>query len=227
MKGYRRVRQKVFSSAKGDFSLKSYDEHKCIFVHITKTAGTSVAKSLFGYLPYHYTAVDYRAIYGKKTFNEYYKFAFVRNPWDRLYSAYRYLKAGGWNDEDKQWAETHLSRFSSFNEFVRHWLTKENINKHKHFWPQRRFICDSRNRLLIDYLAYFETLHEDYDVIKSRLQIDTEIGRHNVNPGETYKEAYDYKSKMIVADVYSEDIALFGYDFDGIRERKVIHPSTT
>ena len=222
-KQYERLRSVVHRSPKGDFSLKPFDEQQCIFVHITKTAGTSISKSLFGYLPYHYTATDYRVIYGRPTFKQYFKFAFVRNPWDRLYSAYRYLKAGGWNEKDQLWAETHLGAFDDFNSFIKHWLTEEHIEGHIHFRPQYRFICDTKSRLLIDYLGYFETINDDFEKISKKLKIDASIGRHNANPGNSYRDVYDDESRDIVASVYSTDIKLFGYEFDGIRERKTIN----
>ena len=219
---YKGLKTNIYPSEKGDFSLKPFDEYECIFIHITKSAGTSVAKCLFGYLPYHYTAIDYRVIYGRRTFNKYFKFAFVRNPWDRVYSAFRYLKAGGWNDNDKIWTEQHLKEYKIFDDFVKKWLSIENIKKHKHFWPQSQFICDSNNRLLVDYLAYFETINDDYDIIRNKLGIGQDIGHHNANPGNSYRDAYDDESRDIVAKVYSTDIELFGYDFNGIRERKTI-----
>ena len=219
---YRNLRTVVHPSAKGDFSLKPFDEHECIFIHITKTAGTSVAKSLFNYLPYHYTAIDYRVIYGKKTFDKYFKFAFVRNPWDRIYSAYRYLKSGGWNDEDKLWSENNLSEFDDFNQFVEGWLNRQNIKKHIHFTPQYQFVCDGKDRLLIDYLAYFETINDDFTKIARYLNIDTNIGHHNANPAESYLNIYSEKSHAIVAEVYSRDISMFGYNFYGIEQRRII-----
>jgi len=220
---YKKLRSVVHPSDKGDFSLKPYDEHKCIFIHITKTAGTSVSRSLFDYLPYHYTAIEYRVIYGRRTFEKYYKFAFVRNPWDRTYSAYRYLKAGGWNEEDKLWDEANLAQFQDFNSFVKYWLTPQNIRKHIHFMPQYHFICDSNKRLLLDYLAYFETINEDFEKICSKLDIDTKLGRHNANPDNDYRAAYDDESRDIVTNVYSDDIEMFGYDFNGISNRKIIN----
>jgi len=219
----RRLRTIVHPSPKGDFSLKPFDEHRCIFIHITKTAGTSVAKGLFGYLPYHYTAIDYRVIYGRKTFAEYFKFAFVRNPWDRLYSAYRYLKAGGWDDKDKAWAATNLGTCDNFATFVKHWISPDNIRRHLHFQPQCYFICDTKGRLLVDYLAYFETINDDFKEITKRLHIDTHLGNHNVNPGSDYRDAYDEDSRNIVADIYAQDIAFFGYDFDGIAHRRKVN----
>jgi hypothetical protein len=220
---FRELRRKVNPSPKGDFSLKPFDEHQAIFIHITKTAGTSVAKSLFGYLPYHYTAIQYRVFYGRETFKDYFKFAFVRNPWDRLYSAYRYLKAGGWNEEDKAWGKRHLSHYDDFNDFVLDWLTLDNIKKHIHFKPQYEFICDRNDNLLIDYLAYFETLNEDFGKIAAHLNISTSLESHNKNPGNSYMDVYSDHAKSRVAEIYAKDIALFGYSFDAIEARRVIN----
>lgn len=219
---YEKLRTAVYPSEKGDFSLKPYDEHKCIFVHITKSAGTSVAKCMFGYLPYHYTAIDYRVIYGNKTFDDYFKFAFVRNPWDRIYSAYRYLNAGGWNEEDKTWAKDNLRDFKNFNDFVRRWLNSDNILTHVHFLPQHHFICDGRGKLLIDQLAYFETLEEDFNLIADRLGINARLSHHNASPVASYLDIYDSESRDIVADVYAKDITRFGYKFDGIKQRIIL-----
>ncbi len=216
---YRMLRSTVYPSDGGDFSLKPFDQYQAIFVHITKTAGTSVAKSLFGYLPYHYTATQYRVIYGKKTFNDYFKFAFVRNPWDRVYSSYRYLKGGGWNEKDKVWGETHLSKYSDFNDFVMHWLTVDNTKKHIHFKPQHEFIYDGNGSLIVDFVAYFETLDEDFRYISSCLNIQSSLEQHNTNPGSCYIDIYSTEAKEIVESVYKKDINLFGYEFDGIKNR--------
>ncbi len=218
---YRTLRTHVYPSAKGDFSLKAYDTHRCIFIHITKTAGTSVAKGLFGYLPYHYTAIDYRVIYGRKNFDTYYKFAFVRNPWDRLYSAYRYLQSGGWNDDDKKWRDANIAEFSDFNTFVMQWLSVENIKKHVHFLPQHHFICDKKDKLLLDYLAYFETINKDFDTIAKHLKLDVTLSHHNANPANSYLDVYTDEARNKVADIYRKDIDMFGYIFDGIQQRRL------
>lgn len=228
---FRELRSKVNPSPKGDFSLKPFDQHQAIFIHITKTAGTSVAKSLFGYLPYHYTAIQYRVFFGKKTFDNYFKFAFVRNPWDRLYSAYRYLKTGGWNEKDEAWGKTHLAQYNDFNEFVIDWLTPENIKKHLHFKPQHEFVCDRHGKLLLDYIAYFETLNEDFHKIAAHLNIEATLESLNQNPGNSYKEVYSLPAISRVEEIYAKDIALFGYSFDTIASRRIAtthkHPITS
>src|SRR3954454_22051651 len=64
-------------------STHCFDYYKCIFIHIPKTAGLSVSKTLFGnYAGTHLGIDHYIATLGRKTVEEYFKFAFVRNPWD-------------------------------------------------------------------------------------------------------------------------------------------------
>lgn len=216
----RQLRTVVHPSPKGNFSLRGFDERRAIFVHIPKAAGTSVALSLFGELPYHYTAGHYRVIFGRRTYRRYFKFAFVRNPWDRLYSAYHYLRAGGWNDADKAWAEANLARFTSFDQFVLEWLTRERLASYMHFHTQASFICDWRGRPIIDHLGYFETLEEDFRLIAARLGVDAALGHVNRSDRKDYRAAYSSAAMERVAEVYREDIEAFGYDFDGIHHRK-------
>ncbi|MEL7310232.1 MAG: sulfotransferase family 2 domain-containing protein [Pseudomonadota bacterium] len=223
---FQRMRTVVNPSSKGDFSLKPFDEHRCIFVHITKSAGTSVALALFGHLPYHHTARDYRVIYGRKTFAEYFKFAFVRNPWDRLYSAYSYLQGGGWNEDDQVWAEQYLSCFSSFEQFVTMAFSRDWLDKHLHFKPQIEFIGDRRGVPLIDHLMYFETIAEDFNGVAARLGLDARLEHRNPSARAGYREVYTPAMREIVADVYAQDIECFGYEFDGIKRRVKIADGT-
>jgi len=216
------MRNSVFHSSKGDFSLRGFDEKKAIFVHIPKAAGTSVALSIFGELPYHYKAIDYIAFFGRKTFNNYFKFAFVRNPWDRLYSAYNFLIKGGWDEKDKAWAEENISQFSDFNDFIRNWLTNENSYKYMHFIPQFEFICDHQERMLINYLGYFETIEQDFAEICKKLNINASLKHTNKSTNQNYIKHYNEDSKEIVAKVYQKDIEKFGYKFDGIIQKTII-----
>lgn len=219
----RELRQKVHPSPKGDFSLAPFDQNKCIFVHITKSAGTSIALTLFGALPYHYQAWQYRVFYGRKTYSNYFKFAFVRNPWDRLYSAFSYLKGGGWNDDDRQWSERHLAGIDDFNDFVLHWLSEDKLETHIHFWPQSDFICDRKGKPIIDYLAYFETIAEDFQVIASRIGCAQELTHTNASRRLGYQEVYSPESIEKVAQLYKADIENFGYQFDAFERKRILN----
>jgi hypothetical protein len=66
------------------------NRHRCIFIHIPKTAGASIALSLFNEPPRHVHYRDFE-IANPDKFRRYFKFAFVRNPWDRLVSSYFYF----------------------------------------------------------------------------------------------------------------------------------------
>ncbi len=215
---FRRLREVVHPSPKGDFSLRSFDRLHCIFVHVTKAAGTAVAKTLFGELPYHYTAWQYRVIYGRRTFRRYFKFAFVRNPWDRLHSAYSFLASGGWNESDARWYEENLGHLSDFNSFVMDWLAPDRLHAHVHFWPQRDFLCDHRGRLLVDFLGHFETLHADFDHVARELGLTRSLARENASGKRDYRGVYTLEAREKVARLYAFDIRQFGYDFDGVRE---------
>lgn len=215
------MRSVTHPSPKGDFSLKPFDEKQAIFVHITKTAGTSVALTLFGKLPYHYRAWEYRVIFGRQDFEKYFKFAFVRNPWDRLYSAFSYLKGGGWDDNDRQWAEQNIAHIEDFNAFVMEWLTPERLYSHMHFWPQSDFVCDKHNQPMIDYLAYFETINKDFDYLKMQVTPAAELKHTNASKRAGYQEVYSSEAISKVASLYKSDITNFGYEFDGLKRRKV------
>lgn len=219
----RDIRTAVFPSPKGDFSLRAFDRHQCIFVHITKTAGTSIALSLFQELPYHYTAIDYRVFFGKRDFNRYFKFAFVRNPWARTLSAYQYLNTGGWNENDRSWAQTHLKRYKTFEHFVNERLTAGTLPEHIHFKPQHEFVTDRRGNLLLDHLGYNETIQLDFQVVADRLGLPATLKHTNASKSSDYRTEYTPSMHDIVASVYKTDIDLFGYDFNGIAQRRIIN----
>lgn len=216
------VRSRVYQSPKGDFSLRRFDQKSAIFVHVPKAAGTSVALALFGELPYHYSAWQYRVIFGRRLFKRYFKFSFVRNPWDRLYSAYSYLKAGGWNDDDRRFYEENLSGLEGFEEFVLAWLSPERLQSHMHFRPQHEFVCDRRGRIMLDFLGYFETLQVDFDSIAERIGVASALGQTNSSPRAGYREVYTPASRERVAELYRKDIQFFGYDFSGIDQRQAV-----
>jgi hypothetical protein len=216
---YRRLRTAVFASPKGTFSLRRCDELRTIFVHTPKAAGTSVALSIFGELPYHYTAADYIAIFGRRTFEEYFTFSFVRNPWDRVYSAYMYLARGGWDEHDRAWSTQHIAPYADFGDFVVRGLRQPVVREFMHFVPQRDFVCDRRGRILVDYLGYFETIGADFAEICRRIGSSATLTHTNRSTEADYRAAYSAETRGIVGEMYARDIAIFGYDFEGVRSR--------
>lgn len=188
------------------------DQHKCIFIHIPKAAGTSVTNALFGPVSRHVPYFEYERANPRK-FSEYYKFTFVRNPWDRLLSAYIFLKKGGLNEMDHTWAEEHLSQFETFEQFVVEWVNEENVWSWVHFVPQCHFICDDSGSIKMDFVGRQENMSADFDVVKKRLGIDVELPVLNKTRLRLYHDEYTDETQEIVAKVYARDIELFDYQF--------------
>ena len=84
-----------------------------------------------------------------KKFDSYFKFTFVRNPYDRLFSAYTFLKKGGINDQDNNFAKKYLSEYNSFDNFVKFGLIKPEVLSWVHFKPQKDFYVIQMARLLL------------------------------------------------------------------------------
>ena len=200
----------------GQISLAGFDRTQSIFVHIPKTAGVSVNYALYGNLGgSHRSIAQYELAFSARDFDRYFKFCFVRNPWDRTYSAYRFLKRGGMDEEDRRWAAGNLSGFADFEEFVTKWLNEENVKTWMHFWPQHTLLRSRLDgRIRIDYVGRFESLTADFMFVAKRLGIDATLPRTNSSGSvASYRDAYGRKTREIVGKVYNDDVQLFDYSF--------------
>jgi hypothetical protein len=215
-RAFRRYQQMREASTEGPHSLRAFDEHGCLFVHIPKCAGVSVGKALFGYTPgSHISALTFQLIYPREDYERFFKFAFVRNPWERLSSAFHFLKSGGMTPKDRRWAESHLAPFPDLDAFVRGWVTPSSVLSGRHLKPQHRYICDPRGNVQVDFVARFENLHEDFSTIAQRIGSVARLGHLNRTPGKKrdYRDDYSAETRRIVAEVYRRDIEVFGYEF--------------
>jgi hypothetical protein len=188
--------------------------NQTIFIHIPKTAGTSITQALFGGGSRHVPYFEYERANPRK-FERFFKFAFVRNPWDRLVSTYVFLKKGGVNDMDRRWAAENLAGYDNFAVFVEGWLSEKNIWSWVHFKPQHHFICDANLRVRMDFVGRVETIDADYRYICEHLGVAAELRRTNQSDHRHYSEYYTDRLRERVAVLYAEDIATFGYQFGG------------
>lgn len=195
------------------YSLAPFDYYKCIYVHIPKTAGTSVSFSLFGNLAWgHHKIRDYEKIFTRRTINHYLKFAFVRHPQTRLYSAFSFLKKGGSTSKDSNWARKNLDMYNDFDSFVQLWVNETNIFDYVHFIPQYQFLIDSEDKMRIDFIGKFEQLESDYEKICRKLNINAKLMRKNITKETVGKQmVVSNKSEDIIRDVYRKDFEVFNY----------------
>lgn len=217
---FARLQQKRKRDTDSDYSYKPYDDHRCIFVHIPKAAGMSICRSLFGNLAGgHATLADYQTIFSRSEFDSYFKFSFVRNPWDRLLSAYHFLYAGGVTEIDRNWAH-HIRRYETFDDFVLHGLRTPRMRAKLHFRSQCSFLLIPCNdHIPLDYLGYFENIQQDFDTIRQRIGLADSVVLKHVNKtavekASDFRDAYTDRTRQIVAEFYADDIELLGYSFD-------------
>ncbi len=199
---------------KDGYSFEPFDKHGAIFVHIPKCAGVSVNNTLFGNLAGgHRTFDEYLTVFEADSIVNYFKFTIVRNPWDRLVSAYFFLKKGGFNQRDKAWFDRELSHYNGFDQFVKEWLNRKNIWRFEHFRPQAHYIFDKYNKIPIDFVGFFENLNEDFNYIAEKVGVSERLPCDNVGKHKNYQDYYNEETIEIVSHVYKDDIKLLGYDF--------------
>ena len=194
--------------------LHSFSEKKQIFIHIPKTAGISVVKAFFSdvTLEGHRSVWFYKQVFGKDL-SEFFIFTFVRNPWDRLYSAYKFLQKGGINIHDKNAFDMYLSEYNDFEDFVLNGLNEEILFEITHFIPQHEFVCDKNGKILVDYIARFEDIENGISELNSLLKTKVKLDFHNVNVKKSYTEIYTPQMIEIVKRFYKKDIDIFEYCF--------------
>lgn len=190
-----------------DNMLKRFVEKNCVFFHIPKTGGISVSNALFKGVSWGHRNVEYyQKVLGIKRFDESFKFTFVRNPYDRLWSAFHFLKKGGLNDIDRHFSQKELSNYD-FDSFVSDGLKQEKILGWVHFKPQHSFVCDKDGILCVDYVGRLETMKKSYKEVCEILGSDIPLGHHNKSQKPPFK--ISDKNKAIIKSVYKKDFDLF------------------
>jgi hypothetical protein len=168
----------------------------CIFVHVIKTGGTSIATALnMNDKKCHMPASEIRKKVGQKIWNDYFKFTFVRNPFEKIVSQYHYNR---W-----QWG----LKDSTFKEYINKWNKGKKISS----FPQLNlFYIDEK----IDFIGKYENLQEDFNTICDKIGIPhKELPHKNATKHKHYTEYYDDETRQIVAEKYAKDIEYFNYEF--------------
>jgi len=182
------------------------DEHKFIFIHIAKTAGQSMVRGVF--MEEIVDAVNSPGLdapIDDEKWKDYFKFTFVRNPWDRMVSAYNYQIGG-------------VPKGNSFSDWLHNFAWDERgnpINKH---WLEQHLHVKRDGPMWVDFVGRFENLEEDWKKVCRIIGKEWELPHKNYNRGKprnmSYIDYYDEDTKWIVAKKFRKDIELFGYTFE-------------
>jgi hypothetical protein len=149
----------------------------------------------------HLTLSQVRPHLRADTFDSFFKFAFVRNPFDRFVSYCSFItrKTGQFDRDPKA--------------VMRHFLAKPPLD-HILFQPQHQFVTDDEGELLTDTIGRVEQMQESYNEIARRIGIPAAtLARVNSSRRRDYRNYYDQELIDGVAKLYARDLELFGYDF--------------
>jgi len=199
---------------------------KLLFVHIQKTAGSSMMSLLKDKVPdlTHYMGTHDHALWAKEkadfVWDDYYKFAFVRNPWDRLVSWYTMITqqaalVQNQNELNHLWRYV-LASSNSFETFIVHCTDEvEDIDGRKSFmYNQLDYLTNKDGNIIVDFIGRFEALEMDAQVVFNRLGLmNASLPHHNSSKRNHYRAYYNEHTQQLVAERYAKDIAFFGYQF--------------
>jgi hypothetical protein len=205
-----------------------------MFVHIEKAAGSSIQQALWPHagkpaksslrrrlaslgglnrvgglyravqFGEHATADEVRSCLPPEVYNGLFKFAFARNPWDRVVSRYAHLLRS--TDRHRH---GFISKLEKFEDFL-----KWEIERGSAQYP---YVTDAQGKLIVDFVGHYESLAEDFAKVCARLKIKAELPHANVSEHRDYRSYYTPETRDVVAKEFQKDIEMFGYTFDGLK----------
>lgn len=215
--------------------------HQFIFIHIAKVAGISIRNALSAYTQEpekfkikrpprhvngqpnplytlwdaaltHATARETRKELGS-TFDRFYSFAFVRNPWDWQVSMYHFLLQETSNPRYEL-----IRAMSGFEEYLEWVLQTKNPYPKGATKLQSDMITDDSGQIIVDFVGRYENLAADFAFVCQKLHIAASLPHLNKSHHRDYRAYYSEHARKLVEIHYQADIELFGYTFEGAAE---------
>lgn len=191
---------------------------RSVFFHNPKTGGRSVAKVLGleddKHLKLiHFEPEEARKFIFQESWGDYFKFSFVRNPWDRLVSLYEFQRSVDYGLFQNQNFSHNLARSYEFDDWVQYnyFHHKRQIRRSNWFG-----IPQSTWTVSVDEVYKFENFSDALAAICKRLGVTPSFPHENRSRriNEDYRHYYKRDETIeSVADIDRETIQRFAYCF--------------
>ena len=149
---------------------------------------------------YHWRAKNWKCNFPNE-WDFYFKFAFVRNPWDLRVSSYHYgLKQPGRHGRN--------ARNKTFEQYIRTYTPHHKAFRGK---SQSYFLGNVSE---FDFIGRFENLQDDFDIVCNKIGTPgLKLPHIHKTDHKPYWEYYTDETRELITKLYANDIETFGYKF--------------
>jgi len=203
-----------------------------IYVHIPKTGGSSIQSIIGDPIRWHalgHISIEkiYKNMKVKK--QELPVICYVRNPYDRLISAYHYCYG---LEEKFQWPGLDMSAYqrrlsppirrpptvATFERFMQNVQEISSICSpaNLHLFKTQISFVSINNKLVVDHIYRFENFKNDFNKMKKRFFIEGDLPHANKGPDRALWQNFyrDKKVKEKVDELYRADFEAFDYPME-------------
>lgn len=185
------------------------------FVQVPKTGSVSIHRVVKDWCVEitHLKSESRTAAGFKREHPDGYIFAFVRNPFDRLVSAYFYFKMSWNHPDERKDVEKYINPYKDFREFVLVGIGEGKALEQTHCRPQVSWITDEQGNVVVDFLGHYERLQVDFNAVCRRFGWPlNELEMINKSRHKPYGEYYDAEMERVVARAYARDFEVGEYE---------------
>jgi len=172
---------------------------------------------------YHKNLFFYKnKLFTEKCFNNALKFTMVRNPYERLFSLYKWKSArfnevkvnnGGYSEKSVKMSLSSLGKSAS--------LIGDRVSFREFVLNHNLYLNEAEKSNVLDFVGLefdrvirFESIEEDSKIILDELGISEGIPHvHNTPKTDDWRSYYDEDTIQVASMIYSKDIDFFGYSF--------------
>ena len=161
--------------------------------------------------PRHAKIIAAKEMLPQELFDQLFKFAFVRNPWDLQVSSYHHIR------RERPHLMAHINNFEQFINWKLDPERPYQFHIDTSIEQQSDYLIDLHGKLLTDFIGRYENLSDDFNTICNKIGIKTAVLPHRRKATDRDKDYRSYYTDALAGKVaahFQQDIELLGYSFE-------------